>query len=36
MSEPVAEYTRFVWTIMLLGIATDQDSMLLPQTASID
>ena len=36
MGEPVAEYTRFGWTIMSPGTETDLDSMFLAQTASND
>ena len=34
MGEPVAEYTRFGWTIMSPGMETDLDSMFPAQTAS--
>lgn len=36
MGEPVAEYTRFGWTIMSPGTETDLDSMFLAQTAPND
>ena len=36
MGEPVAEYTRFGWTIMSPGKETDLHSMFLAQTASND
>ena len=36
VGEPVAEYTRFGWTIMSPGTETDLDSMFLAQTASTD
>ena len=36
MGEPVAEYTRFGWTIMSPGTETDLDSMFLAQTVSND
>lgn len=36
MGEPVAEYTRFGWTIMSPGPETDLDSIFLAQTASND
>lgn len=36
MGEPVAEYTRFGWTIISSGTETDLDSMFLAQTASND
>ena len=36
VGEPVAEYTRFGWTILSPGTETDLDSMFLAQTASND
>ena len=36
MGEPVAEYTKFGWSLMSLGAETDVNNMFLTQTSMTD